>query len=81
MDSRPKFTTAIAEQYLRPQIKRRWLVGPKFISCDPLLSVGYALFVMGAILGRAFRHRCDTFELPYTAHPHSPRAPSRILAA
>ena len=45
MDSRPKFATAIAEEYLRPQIKRRWLVGPKFFSFYPLLSVGSALFV------------------------------------
>lgn len=78
MDSRPKYATAAAEELLRPQIKRRWLVGPKFIYFDQLLDVGYALFTMGAILGRAFRSCFDIFAVPYTAQPDSSEAVQRI---
>ena len=74
MDSRPKFATFIAELYLRPEIKRRWLVGPKFICFDGLLERGYPLFSHGAMLGRAFRDRFDIFAVPYMTQPDSPEA-------
>lgn len=78
MSDAPKFATLLAAHYIERYIEKP-LIGARFIRLSRLLTVGGFLFENGAVLGRAFRDRFDSFLVPFLTQAGRPEAAEWVI--